>query len=170
MRKYICFIGLLLSSITLFAQNGSKKWTEEYIQQNIAFTKFTARVVTSDFYVCEITVTDINKSIPMPEGFGLNDVSYADNGVGNDLIKGDGVYSSVDQIKFLNGRPKILTKDYKIFDQNYKGKAEMNSVISDGIGCKIRRCGCPCPTFTCRACHWWGWDCLEVYECEIILF
>ena len=162
-------IGLIILSINLFAQERNKEWTEEYIQHNIAFTNIKARVITSDFYICEITVTDLSKSLPMPMGFGLNGQTFADNGVGNDLVRGDGVYSSTDQIKFLKVQPEILAKRYKIFDENYQGKSQ-TGVSSDGFGCKIRKCGCPCPTYTCRACEWWGWSCLELYDCEIIFF
>ncbi len=163
-------MGLLFLSISLFAQETNNEWTEEYIQHNIAFTNIKARVITSDFYVCEITVTDCNKSLPLPVGFGLQGQTFADNGVGNDLVKGDGVYSSIDQIKFLNGQPDVLVKGFKIFDENYQCKSKTESNKTDGFGCKIRRCGCPCPTYTCRACEWWGWSCMELYDCEIIFF
>ena len=169
MKKYICILGLLLFSTSLFAQKESNEWTEEYIKHNIAFTNITARVISSDLYVCEIRVTDYSKSLPMPDGFGLNKVTFSDNGEGNDLVKGDGVYSSMDPIKFLNGKPDVLTKGYNIFDENYKGKFQ-TGVSTEGFGCKIRKCGCPCPTYTCRACEWWGWSCMELYDCEIIFF
>jgi hypothetical protein len=164
---------MFLVALKSQAQKQIGEWTEEYLKQNIALTKIKARVVSPDFYVCEITITDFNKKLPLPEGFGMKGLVFSDNGTGNDLVKGDRVYSSTEQIKFLNGQPKILEKKSIYYDENFQYKPSLDSDNGSQtkIGCKFRKCGCPCRAgYTCRACEWCGWQCWEVYECEFAIF
>ncbi len=173
------FASLLLLASQLQAQKQSVEWSETYIRENVAFTSIKGRSVSVENFVYEIKVTDFNKSISMPVGFGLNGIVFSDDGLGNDLVKGDGVYTSREQVKATEGNARVLERSYSFHDESFKytaafrqaGESGGTEVSGPGIKCKFRKCGCPCRSgYTCRACEWWGWQCWEVYDCEISLF
>ncbi|MEX1203061.1 MAG: hypothetical protein WEA59_07450 [Ferruginibacter sp.] len=146
--------------------------SEQYLQQNIAFTKTAARAVTSSTYATEITLTDFAKISPLPTGFGFQGLVFADDGKGYDKIRGDGVYSSKSLSKFKNGYAAYKESNQVAYDESFSYKDQIDK---DGglenkvkISCKFKKCGCPCTSGgTCIACTQWGWSCWEIVECEI---
>jgi hypothetical protein len=111
----------------------------------------------------------------MPAGFGLNGIVLTDNGLGYDLVKGDGIFTSDEMFTVTPERSRTISNNYTVFDERFvhtedlRSSGESGSEVSGpGIKCKIRKCGCPCRAgYSCRACEWWGWQCLELYDCEV---
>jgi len=172
----LCAVGFILLMANARSQKQAIEWTEAYIRENVAFTNISGRAVSADKFVYEIEVADFKKTVPMPPGFGLNGIVFADNGLGNDLVKGDGIYTSDDLFQMTAERSSLIQKNYSVYDeaflfeQNLKEAGSETEVSGPGIKCKIRKCGCPCRNgYSCRACEWWGWQCLQLYDCEVSL-
>ena len=160
-------------------QSADDKITDDYLNQNIAFTKIVKRSLESGLYIVEITVRDFNKSAILPVGFGLKKLAFSDDGMQNDLIGGDGIYTSTTALNFTDTQSDILGR--QIVGSSFKYYNELSSNLSADktnhlvrasqtyglFKCKFRKCGCPCPSGSCPACNWFGWQCWEFTECEI---
>lgn len=175
MKKIL--LGMMLSffCVAASAQKVQQRdITQEYLQQNIAFTKIAAKGVSSTTYATEITLTDFSKTSSLPTGFGFKGQVFGDDGQGYDKIRGDGVYTSKSLSKFTNGYVESKVSNQIFYDESFSFKDEVQKDESLAgkvkIGCKFKKCGCPCTSGgTCIACTSWGWSCWEITECEITL-
>lgn len=169
------FLGMMLSFF--FAAAGAQKLeqrdiSEQYLQQNIAMTKISAKAINSTSYAAEITLTDFAKTTALPVGFGFQGLVYADDGQGYDKIRGDGLYTAKSLSKFTNGYVKTKELNKVIYDESFSYsqnlEKDQNLAGKVGIKCKFKKCGCPCSDGgTCPACTWWGWSCWEIVDCEV---
>jgi hypothetical protein len=154
----LVLFGSLISSKT-FAQ------TQQYIQENIAITNVAYLDQNDGSFIIKVQLKDYGGKNQLPEGFGLNGITFSDNGKNNDTKAGDGIYYSKERgdYKKISGKtPKYTT----VTDVTFKHGSKLGKTT--GITCKFKKCGCPCPDGgTCPACEWWGWSCWELTECEI---
>lgn len=172
----LVFVSLIICSIGS-AQRKTVEWSETYLRENIALTNITGRSISAVDFVYEITVKDFKKTIPLPEGFGLNGKVFSDNGQGFDLVKNDGIYTSHESYKMDASNAKVRQQPQTVFDESFRYGASLKQagaagtdVSGPGISCKIRKCGCPCSNGgTCPACEWWGWQCLQLYDCVVTI-
>ena len=167
--------GVLISSFAQ-GQRQPTEWSETYLRENIALSNITGRAISAQDFVYEMKVTDFKKTIPLPEGFGLNGKVFSDNGQGFDLVKGDGIYTSHESYRMDASNVKVRQQPQTVFDESFKHKSSLRQggsstdVSGPGISCKIRKCGCPCSNGnTCPACEWWGWQCLQLYDCVVTI-
>lgn len=173
--KKLIFVALnflLISSC--FAQSAEVDVvSEQYFNENIAITRIKARVLSNGTYVLELTLKDFNRSLRLPRGLGLNDFVLSDDGLKNDLVASDGVYSSTNALRFKNGQPSTLEKDYQITGARFRFTSALDlqtSVEKVKVGCKMTKDGCPRPDgSSCYACIWFGWQCWSVTECNVDL-
>lgn len=170
------FLGMLALTAHSYGQKQLMEWPESYLRENIAFTDFRGREISSTSFVYELKVTDFKKTVPLPAGFGLNGKVFSDDGQGNDKVRGDGIYTSHETFLSSAANAKIRAESLSIVDQSFRHgvslrQAQTESSVEDvgpGIKCKFRKCGCPCTNGkTCYACKWWGWQCVEIVECEV---
>jgi len=172
----LMFFGLMISS-AVNAQKQAIEWSETYLRENIAFTNITGRSISAQDFVYEMKVTDFKKTIPLPTGFGLNGKVFSDNGQGFDLVKGDGIYTSHEAYQMDASNARVRQQPQTVFDESFKYGSTLKQaaggstdVSGPGISCKIRKCGCPCSNgSTCPACEWWGWQCLQLYDCVVTI-
>ena len=68
--------------------------TSDYILKNVAATDAKIRSLNEDSYVRILVVKDFDGSIELPLIFGMGDDIFYDDGTKNDLIAGDGVFTS----------------------------------------------------------------------------
>ena len=180
MKKILVLINVsLLYFSSIGQQSTDDKITDDYLNQNIAFTKIEKRSLETGLYFVEITVKDFNKSAILPLGFGLKGLAFSDNGKQNDLKAGDGIYTSTTALNFSGKESDILGRQivgssFKYYNELYTNFSsyQSNTLLQDSqvnriIKCKFRKCGCPCPSGSCPACDWFGWQCWEIIECEV---
>jgi hypothetical protein len=117
-----------------------------------------------------IELFNFNKSYVLQSQYIIEDVEYYDNGQSNDLVAGDGIYTSVksfERSQLSNqSQLKIATSEmFKYSDQlsniikkKYKSGARTQGV---GVTCKV----------DLRPCSgWWSWcgcDCVYIHDCEL---
>ncbi len=162
-------IMLLLTICNAYADDK----VEDYFKRNIAITDVKARNVGIDKFVIEMSLIDFNKSSSLPEGFGFNhNITYADNGKEYDLIKGDGIYTSIQTFSFEElikmGGTKISGDPKFYIDEKFQYIAEIEQKPTFGIRikCEFELC-CPCVGGSCPACDWFGWKCWNAKKCEV---
>ncbi|MFZ1527418.1 MAG: hypothetical protein WAT19_01625 [Ferruginibacter sp.] len=169
MKKIVsCFL-FAFFGITAFAQSDI---SFDYIKKSVAITKTAAREISKTEYVVELTLTDYAGTQKLPTGFGLKNAVFVDDGIGNDLKAGDGVYTSKEKFLFKTASRQDLEKNTVYFDESFSYIAKIGtdkSLIGKiKFSCKFTKCGCPCSDGgTCPACTWWGHSCWIISECEI---
>jgi hypothetical protein len=168
MKKIILCLTLVLSVAIGFSQTKSNdSYSEKALNEDLEFSKIEAKVLKNGAYYIELTLVNYSKTEKLPIGFGFDNKIFGDDGQGNDLKAGDGIYSSKEELIFKNGPPESLVKDFSIVGANFNQK-NMQSKRA-GIGCKFVKIPCPTPSNynSCYACDHWGWPCFELTECEI---
>lgn len=146
--------------------------SQTHLENHVAITKTTKRVVTKTEYVLEITLKDYSGSSSLPGGFGSGEKVYADDGRQYDLIGGDGIYTTKDKYPFKTAERTNLESNKVIFDPNFQHKTQVdtdpNLQAKVKITCKFVKVGCPPPNGgNCPACRMWGWSCWELQSCDI---
>jgi len=143
----------------------------DYIEKHVIISGVKARPVLKNQYVVEITLKDYQKTSKLPKGFGYSNKIFGDDGTGNDLIPGDGVYTSKEISTFSSTNRSNLDRNTIYYDPNFMHKAELNNerVLQPKIkiSCKFGKIGCPPPTGTCTACVQLGWQCWGLTECKV---
>ncbi len=180
MKKLLLLINVsLLYFSSIGQQSKGDKITDDYLNQNIAFTKIEKRNLESGLYLVEISVKDFNKSESLPVGFGLKGLAFSDDGKKNDLKANDGIYTSTTALNLSEKQSDILGRQivgssFQYYQELYLNSSSNNvnhllqvSQVYSIFKCKFKKCGCPCPQGSCPACEWFGWQCWEVTECEI---
>lgn len=162
--KQVVIVLLVCLSNSMIGQKTSDTFFE-----NVAIIDVKAVKTNDGKYHYELKLKDFSGREVMPEGFGLKGQAFMDNGKYNDRKANDGIYTAREKIpqKKLTEKPISQTVFY---DESFK---YINLLPSDnqqrGIGCKFKRCGCPCSTgLTCVVCMEFGWSCWIATECELI--
>ncbi len=169
MKKIILGLSLLLCLCNCFAQGEA---TQEYLDKYVVMSSVKAREISSTGYVVEIKLKDYENTSSLPQGFGLNDELFGDDGLGYDLESGDGVYTSKGNFIFKTDDRTNLERNEVYYDNGFERLDELNNdetlTLKVKISCKIGRTGCPPPTGgTCTACVQMGWSCWGITECEV---
>ena len=151
----------------------------QYLKENAAITSASVRSINESQYVREITLSDFAKTSTLPKIFGLDTDIFKDDGLGNDLKAGDGIYTSEavlnhsNEVKFTNYSSKSATEfvfasdEFKYVDQ-LKHTSSANAKEAGGeisIGCKIGFMTCS-QGATCNACYFYNATCFYLYDCE----
>jgi hypothetical protein len=175
MKKCILFLAALYMSFCSFAQTDVDN-DFDLIRQHVAFSGSFTRNLNEKVYVKELILVNYSKMKILPEGFGLKEVTYADNGKGYDLVKGDGIYTSVDRFEITPKQAgntigvSVPVSDQIVVDHSFKHHEDLNNGLNRlkiKVTCDFYKCGCPCKTFTCNACIWWGWSCWAMGNCSV---
>ena len=158
------------------AQRGGADGGSDPFSEHVAFTGFFTRNLSSGVYVREIKLVDFSGGRILPVGFGVLGTTFADNGQGNDLVAGDGLYTSTDTYAITAakaGNPvdvSVSASNQIVVDESFQHDSQLESDeyrVKVKVKCKIKKCRCPCGNMTCPACEWWGWSCIEWEWCEI---
>ena len=145
-------------------------------QEQVAFVDAYTRNLDANSYVREMKLVEFSSKGGLPKGVGFAGMAFGDEGKNNDQVAGDGIYTSTEkygitthqEANAVGERKSVLSKIY--VDNNFKFDSELKKggyVEKITVKCRIIRCGCPCKTFTCNACEWFGWSCLTWEWCEV---
>ena len=83
----------IFSTLPLFCQLTAQA-AGIYWANNVAILDMRIRTVSATVYTREIVIRDFDGTIELVAGFGFGPDFFADDGQGNDLVAGDGVFSS----------------------------------------------------------------------------
>lgn len=175
MKKTFFLLGILLTGFLSIAQQETE-YEADAFSRHVALTDAYTRNLDSKSFVKEIKLVNFSGLALLPEGFGIKDDSFADNGKGYDLKAGDGIYTSLDRYEITKsqaGHPagaRVQVLKNIIADQSFAHDDKLAKGAYTGkfvIKCHFYKCGCPCATFTCNVCIWWGWSCIAMDECHI---
>lgn len=168
-------MGALLLTVFSYAQD-TKDPDFTGFRENVAMNGTFTRNLDAKTYVKEIKLVNFSATYKLPPGFGIKGVTVADDGQHYDLVAGDGIYTSVEKYEITEKQANnpvgvsVPVTDKVIVDQSFKQDEKLKEVMNDfkiKIKCRFSKCGCPCQTFTCNACIWFGWSCIAVEYCEV---
>ncbi|NNK72799.1 MAG: hypothetical protein HKO94_06375 [Flavobacteriaceae bacterium] len=125
-----------------------------------------------------ITIVNFDNRFKLLPAYRIGDVEYCDNGQYNDVVAGDGIFTSVKKFnvnlgKSTNGIEVSKGTEFK-YEKEMQAllNTKFNDQRSSGIkfSCKVR-------TITCPETNWWNscWPlsspctCLDFYDCELEL-
>jgi hypothetical protein len=176
-NKIYMLVLFMIHSFNIMAQK-EMLISESTFKENIAMVDFSIRKLDENFYVRQIQMVNFDDAKVLPAGFGFEGTTFNDNGSMNDAVKGDGVYTSVEKFSinkrfFVHTDARVVSASPNlIFDPKFRYRDKLLAGLYNikiKIDCEFIKCGCPCETFTCRACESWGWSCISVRKCNITL-
>lgn len=171
---------VVLSGILAFCSNEAIAQTKTlrieestYFQQHVAIVDAKVRSLSPTTYVRQLNLRDFAGQEPLPARLGFKTDGFADDGTGNDVVAGDGIYTSKDSYPHTSDVPYTGMEPRSaiagpVTDYGFTHDQELSKMASGpGIKVKMKRCACP-QECTCLACQW-GWTnwCLLVEEVEI---
>ncbi|RYY86793.1 MAG: hypothetical protein EOO15_13510 [Chitinophagaceae bacterium] len=184
MKKIFLFLILCLGVCTgSFAQKSAGD-EQLYFKQHVALTDARVRVVAKGQLVREIVLADFSKTQKIAPAFGLNNDVFLDDGKGNDLKAGDGVYTSTDiypgteKTAGLEEGATRSTLDKPVVDPGFSHQAELEKYFSAdqsatgkvgiSLTCDMVWCNCA-SNCRCRACDvsWLPHRCFELKNCSV---
>jgi hypothetical protein len=141
-----------------------------YFKQNVALIDAMIRSIDQEHYVKEIYLKDFINTIDLPGIFDYNGTVFNDNGLGYDVVAGDGIYVSVEQylhtpsIPYQSGVPKKSVLEDCIVDVGFIHHSNLETFLNSydvpgfpekikvSIDCDIYVCSCG--SCSCRTCGW----------------
>ncbi|WP_172917240.1 hypothetical protein [Capnocytophaga canis] len=189
--KHLSKITFILSLLIIFSScskdnltsNGSEPTFETsviIIQNNDFFNTHNSKSLES--FALKVTLKSFDSDFKLSPVYKFDGIEYCDNGLFNDEVAGDGVYTSVQKFNSLPERNldsditinksdkfqhseklnSFLQANYTNNDNNIYAK--LKPKLSIKFGCKVRLVDCPNT-------HWYntsffGEPCVEFYDCE----
>ncbi len=169
MKKIMSALLFLLCFVNAFSQPQPSD-SQIYLEQNLAITNITARVISKTEYVVEIKLKDYSGLNALPAGFGSEEKIYADDGKDYDLVRGDAVFTTKQKYVFQTEDRSSLERNVVLHDPNFQHKTLLENdpelMNRATTMCKFIKVGCPPVNGgNCPACRWWGWSCWEMLPC-----
>ena len=125
----------------------------------------------------QLKIVSFNNLVLLKNQYFIDGVAYTDDGKFNDLVAGDGLYTSVNKLSYKSDLDRTdvvnFNEVFKYQDELYKYMHDAGDVAektSVSLSCKIRIARCP-------ETNWWNscWplespcNCIEFYDCELTL-
>lgn len=161
MKTLFLFSTLLLMQFTIV--NGQS--IDELMMQNVAFEKLSVRSINKSEYAREVTVRNFSSKTEFTNLIFLNEL-FTDDGEGNDLRAGDGIYTSLKNynhnkdVRFKGLNNSIIVSDNWYFAKDFKHKDKLDITKNrdggggGGIEIEADVCFCSCGSCYCPACKW----------------
>ena len=128
-------------------------------------------------YAFTINIVDFSGSIELHEAYMIDDIEYSDNGLYNDEVANDGIYTSVQKYRIVNqveNKANAMNNAIINKSDSFKYNKQLNNYIKNAVDSKLKvKVGCKVRTVTCSEDNWWNecWfgspcTCIEYYDCE----
>lgn len=164
--------GLVLLTAVAFESAAQENDTEAYYKQNLALVDARVRSINKEFFVKELLWVDFGKSGVVADTMDFQDEGFADDGQGNDPVKGDGVYTSLKQyehnanISYNEELTPISVMAEVVTDKEFLYENSLNdylgTYIKPGTGtqgkflvsvtCDVSVCLCKLQCYSCLHC------------------
>lgn len=129
----------------------------------------------SDKLAFKLRLKSFDSSFKLSPVYKLDGVEYSDNGLFNDKVAGDGIYTSVQKLEYstkknlydgitVNKSDKFEHSDElnSFLLSSYASKGKPKLVVK--LSCKVRLVDCPNTSWYNTS--WFGEPCVEFYNCE----
>ena len=188
------FLFKILFSLLLFSctneelEVGNKFVNDRnYFKENIAFLDARIRGISQEEFVKEIVLKDFSSLSKLPPSIGFEEGIFSDDGLINDLIAGDGIYTSKDSYSYTKSLASLTKGEIKsvldevVIDKSFKHRDQLNSTLKvkdqDADNQVLESRG-PVATIECdvefgtKGCYAqkWGWCdscCVTVSNCRV---
>ena len=158
--------------------NDTSKFLESVVLIRTGVKAEANAKISDEKYAFTINVVDFSESIDLHEAYMIDDIEYSDNGLFNDEVANDGVYTSVQKYRIVNqerNKTNVLSTQIINKSDHFKYEESLNDYLNKNVldekikikfGCKVR-------TATCPETSWWNdcWfgspcTCIDFYDCE----
>ena len=121
-RIILAVILTTLFGFNIIAQEDSQSEQNDFFKQNVAFADARVRSISETHYVREVVLIAFSDSKELSLSITYDGTSFFDNGINNDEIANDGVYTSRAQ---FSHNSRVPLRDL------YKSRSVMKDVIVD---------------------------------------
>jgi len=147
--------------------NAHTPYSSTYLHENVALYDRFIRSLDSNEYVIELEFMDFDGSATLPSVLSFEGLEYFDDGTGNDLTSGDGVYTSeVPHSHNISYPYDANNLHYSISDEfmanpaflykyELENDTDRGSIVKIKLECDFGTCECSVSWCTCLACVWW---------------
>ncbi len=150
-----------------------------FFKENIAFSDARIRTINTKKYVREIQIINFSENDWSVKEFGFDGTLFEDNGLGNDLIANDGIYTSKEtfyfnnKIQYNSSEPIRSIMGYVITDPLFKFDKDLQKIINENsrnngkfkaeITCDVEICSTGCIADAI----WDGFGCICFSNCSV---
>ena len=138
---------------------------------------------TEDLIPLTVELMDFSNKIDLRQAYIIDDIEYCDNGLFNDEVANDGIYTSVEKFAIKDEPVKKVaateTTIYLSKSESFKYEDELERYVSKkkSIAKIVVKISCKFRTAPCPETSWWNecWftdgpcTCIEFYDCEFII-
>ena len=185
-------IGLALVTAVTFESIAQKLDNEAYVKQNLALVDARVRSIDKEFFVKELLWVDFGKSGEVADSVDFQDEEFADDGIGNDLVKGDGIYTSLKQYEHnanisyneeltpISVMKEVITDNEFLYEnslQDYMANYSKPGTFSQAkfyavVVCDVSVCICKLQCLSCNNCFsgvpgYTSAICLKLKNCKV---
>lgn len=142
-----------ISKTTL--NKGTLSVDEAFIKENVAITDARIQSISDKLYVKQLVVVNFSNERVMPQQIHFNEQEFYDDGINNDILAGDGIYTThqtylhTSAVPFITSEESLSILDNIIIDKDFKHYASLNDrkALEGGptvtIYCGVKWvCGC----------------------------
>lgn len=149
--------------------------TTDLFNKSVAILKFNYDQEPSENVALTARILSFDSNYTLLPVYKLNGVEYSDNGLFNDQVAGDGVYTSVERFSIsendiYNGVEALIGDGFLFKDQliqqiksDYASKVGPKASIK--FGCKTKLIKCPNTSWYNTS--YFGEPCVLFYDCEL---
>jgi len=191
LKKFFLILVIALSILSC-DQKSNINDTEQITNSKVKFSESTAMfqsfLQTEDDLktsgdtievILQMEVVDFENQVMMTEMF-IDGIQYSDDGQYNDLVAGDGIFSSIESHQLIISSQKNLKKEMVIVHKGsaFKFEQELNSFIQNQFDTDkepLITIGCDFDIVECTETSWWNtcWpfsspcNCVEFTDCHV---
>lgn len=147
----------------------------DFLESSVAILHDGAIQTSDGSYALKAQLTSFDPGYSMLPVYKFDGVEYCDNGLFNDEIEGDGIYTSVKTANLNNQQLDIIQSEIIVNKgSNFQYESDLDIMLNDilvaraGIeitfGCSVRLV--PCPNTSWYNTSLFGEPCIEFYDCE----
>ena len=170
----ITLILLMLMSVNVGAQEKKNSLTLKEFSESVLIVQDFTNVRINKSKALEIKILNFHSEKELESAYMINGIEYCDNGKFKDKVAGDGIYTSVKNIKIIKLQEKSVMLN---MNEAFKHDKELNKYLDDklNVSGKVKvKFGCKTRLASCPETSWWNdcWfgspcTCIELHDCEI---
>lgn len=165
---------VVLASINVNAQEKKNSLTLKEFSESVLIMQDFTNVRINKSKALKIKILNFHSEKQLESAYMINGIEYCDNGKFNDKVAGDGIYTSVKNIKVIKLQEKSVLLN---MNEDFKHDKELNKYLDDKLNVSSKtklKVSCKMSLETCPETSWWNdcWfgspcTCIQFRDCEI---